>query len=139
MAALLPATTIAAAIVTPLVTASMQFREGGARNVAVQANFVYGSGGTTVDAWLQTSFDGGVTWADIAQFRFTTASARKAFNLSSLTPVTTQATPTDGTLAANTAVDGLIGSALRVKYASAGTYAGGTTLSVDVSTSRLAA
>lgn len=103
-----------------------------ARSVFVQANFTYGGGGTTVDAYLQTSVDGGTTWVDIAQFHFTTASARAAFNLSSLTPVTTEYTPTDGTLTANTAKDGLLGPIFQVKLASTGTYTTGTSLRIDV-------
>jgi hypothetical protein len=46
-------------------------------------------------------------------------------------------TPTDGALASNTAVDGIIGPLLRVKYASVGTYGGGTTFAIDVSSTRL--
>jgi len=104
------------------------------RSIAVQANLTYGSGGTSIDAYLQTSLDAGATWIDIAQFHFTTASARFVYNLSSATPVTAEYTPGDGTLAANTAKDGVLGNMLRVKLASVGTYAGGTTLSLDVVT-----
>jgi hypothetical protein len=114
----------------------VQFREGIPRNVLLQANFTYGSGGTSVDAWVQTSVDGGTTWCDVANFHFTTSSARRLFNLSSVTPVTSIATPTDGALAANTAVDGLIGTQMRVKWTSVGTYAASTTLAIDVSTVR---
>jgi len=102
------------------------------RSLAVQANFGYGSGGTTVDAWLQTSFDGGVTWTDIANFHFTTAAARFVYNLNSQTPVTTEYTPTDGSLTANTSKDGILGPQFRVKYSSTGTYAGATSLSIDI-------
>lgn len=108
------------------------------RNLAVQANFTYGSGGTTVDAYLQTSLDGGATWIDIAQFHFTTASARFVYNLNSQTPVTVEYQALDGTLAANTCKDGILGPMLRVKYSSTGTYAGATTLSVDLSTDQAA-
>lgn len=127
---LLPSTAIAAAIGTPAVSSTVTLN-GAPRNLTVQANFTYGSGGTTVDAWVQSSIDGGASWTDIAQFHFATASARKAYNLSAATPVTTQASPSDGTLAANTAVDGLLGPLLRVKYASSGTYAG-TALRIDI-------
>lgn len=101
-------------------------------NLLVQGTFSYGSGGTSADAWLQTTIDGGVTWTDVANFHFTTSSARFVYNLSSATPVTTEYTPTDGTLSANTAKDGVIGSMWRVKYTTVGTYAGGTTLRIDV-------
>lgn len=102
------------------------------RNLTIQANFAYGSGGTTADAYVQTSIDGGITWIDIAQFHFTTAAARFVFNLNSQTPVTTEYTPTDGTLTANTAADGILGRRFRVKYKSTGTYAGATSLSIDI-------
>jgi hypothetical protein len=101
--------------------------------LTIQANFIYGSGGTSFDAYVQTSIDGGLTWCDVANFHFTTSSARKLFNLNSQTPVTTQATPTDGSLTANTSVDGITGALWRVKYASVGTYAGATAVTVDVS------
>lgn len=123
--------------VTGVTGTVFEFAADTPRNVTLQGNFTYGSGGLTADAWVQTTFDEGATWSDIANFHFTTSSARKAFNLSSLTPVTTQATPTDGTLAANTAVDGLIGGKLRVKVTTTGTYAGNTTLAIDAITSRI--
>lgn len=120
---------------TAQVSPSYQFRSspgqsGLPTNIALQGTFTYGSGGTSADAWMQTSLDGGSTWTDVANFHFTTASARFQYNLSSATPVTTEYTPTDGTLAANTAKDGLIGPLWRVKYTTVGTYAG-TTLRID--------
>jgi hypothetical protein len=102
-----------------------------ARSICAQANFTYGSGGTTVDAYLQTSVDGGNTWFDIAEFHFTTASALVAFNLSSLTPQTAQVTLKNGALAANTAQDGLLGPQFQVLLASTGAYVG-TALRIDV-------
>lgn len=119
---------------TATTTTALQLRpvEGGiAQNVGLQANFTYGSGGTTADAWVQTSFDFGSTWIDVANFHFTTSNARFFYNLSALTPVTTEYAPTDGTLGANTAKDGVIGPLWRVKTTTTGTYAGGTTLRVD--------
>lgn len=102
------------------------------RSLAIQANFAYGSGGTSVDGYVQTSLDGGTTWIDIAQFHFTTSSARFVYNLNSQTPVTTEYTATDGSLAANTAKDGILGPQYRAKYQSSGTYAGATSLSIDI-------
>lgn len=136
MATLLPTLTITAAIATPLTTASWRFRERGPRNLCVEAIFTYGSGGTTVDAYVQTSFDGGTTWVDIFNFHPTTASLSSIVNLSCLTPVTTVYPPTDGTLASNTVKDGVLGDLLRVKYKSAGTYAGGTTLLIVASSAQ---
>lgn len=101
-------------------------------SVNLQANFTYGTSGTSADAYVQTSFDGGLTWCDVANFHFTTSSAIKVYNLSGLTAVTTAVTPTDGSITANTAIDGLLGTQWRVKYASVGTYATSTSLRVDM-------
>jgi hypothetical protein len=103
------------------------------RNLAVQGKLTYGSGGTTVNAYLQTSLDAGATWIDIAQFSFTTAAARFVYNLNGQTAVTTEYTALDGTLAANTAKDGILGPQYRVKYVTTGTYAGSTILAIDIS------
>jgi hypothetical protein len=102
------------------------------QSLAIEADFVYGSGGTSVKAWVQTSLDGGESWIDIANFAFATTSAKKVANLSSLTPVSTLYTPTDGSLADNTVKDGILGPMFRVKTTSVGTYAGGTTLDVHI-------
>jgi hypothetical protein len=104
------------------------------RSLCVQANFTYGSGGTTVDAYLQTSLDGGLTWVDIAQFHFLVASARVVYNLNSQTSQLTQIPATDGAMTANTSKDGIMGPLFQVKTASTGTYVG-TTLRIDVSVS----
>jgi hypothetical protein len=130
-AALLPTLTITTAVSATAAT-PLQFRAGVPHNATIQANFVYGSGGTSADAYVQISVDGGLTWVDVANFHFTTSSARRLYNLSSATAVTSIATPTDGSLTANTAVDGLLGTLMRVKYVTVGTYAGTTTLRVDV-------
>jgi hypothetical protein len=130
------ATTIATLAVTTAQTAAVttpvQFPLGTTGAVVIQCNFTYGSGGTSATAWVQSSIDAGVTWVDMANCSFTTSSARFIYNLSSLTPVTTEYTATDGTLASNTAHDGIIGPFLRVKYTTVGTYAGSTKLNVDI-------
>jgi hypothetical protein len=89
----------------------------------------YGSGGTSVKAYLQTTLDDGASWIDIACLTFATAAAAKCLNFSALTPKTTAVTPTDGTLTDDTAVDGLVGDRLRLKVVVTGTYAGNTVLS----------
>lgn len=94
--------------------------------VSASVKFNYGSGGTTCKLYLQTLF--GSVWVDIACFAFTTSSAHKIVNLSGLTPKTTAITPTDGSLTDDTCVDGILGTALRAKVISTGTYAGSTQL-----------
>ncbi len=133
---ILPPVTITGAI-SPAQSSSVLKLNGAPRNLTIQANFNYGSGGTTVDAYVQTSLDGGNTWTDIAQFHFTTASARKIYNLNAQTPQTTQITPTSGSMPSNTAQDGVLGAMFQVLYQSSGTYAGGTTLRIDVQADQL--
>lgn len=113
--------------------AVLQFSNGKAPvSAGIQCTFTYGSGGTSADGYVQTSIDQGVTWIDVVECGFTTASAKKVANLSSLTPVTTLYTPTDGALAANTVKDGIIGPTWRVKYTTVGVYAGATKLIVSI-------
>ena len=148
---LLPATTITAAVSPAVVTPWVPFN-GTPRNLAVQANFVYGSGGTSVDVYIQTSLDGKATATDIANFHFTTSSARYGCNITTSEPLGTplssatapdKQTPnnalTDGAMSSNTAQDGLLGPYVRVKYQSSGTYAGGTTVQVDVHSADISA
>lgn len=98
------------------------------KSLSLFANFVYGSGAAvTAKARVQTSFDG-TTWFDIACFSFTTASVMKAANISSNLAFALAAV-TDGALADDTAIS-VLGTHLRVKLTSTGTYAGGTTLTI---------
>ena len=97
--------------------------------LAAQLRLAYGSGGMSIKAYLQTSLDQGVTAIDVACFTFATAGAVKARNLSALTPRTADVVPTDGALADDTSVDGIIGDRLRLKIVSTGTYGGSTVLS----------
>jgi hypothetical protein len=129
MRLLLATITAAATLVGPVRKVRDQ---RGVRSLTAQAKLTYGSGGTTIDAYLQTSIDGGITWIDVANFHFTTASATKVLTLNSQTVVASFA-PTDGTIAADTVKDGVFGDQWRVKVISVGTYAGGTTLRIDVS------
>lgn len=98
--------------------------------IAVQARLAWGSGGTSVKLFIQSSLDGGTTAFDVACIAFGAASEVAIVNLSALTPKTTPAAPTDGTLADDTCVDGQIGDRVRAKLVSLGTYAGSTLLSV---------
>lgn len=100
--------------------------------MAAQLRLAWGSGGTTVTAYLQTSFDGGTTAVDIACVLFGMASEHAVLNFSALTPKTTQITPSDGALTNDTAIDGVLGDRFRIKLVSAGTYAGSTVLSARI-------
>jgi hypothetical protein len=93
-----------------------------------QLRFVWGSGGTTCRAYVQSSADNGDTPIDIACALFGVASENAVFNFSALTPKTTQVVPTDAALADDTAVDGAIGDRVRIKIVTTGTYAGSTQL-----------
>lgn len=99
--------------------------------LSLQAKFLYGSGGTTFDAYVQSTIDG-VNWFDIANFHFLLAAAWFQYNLNAQTPITTERTPSNGSLAANTALDGIWGTQFRTIYQSTGTYAGATSLTVDM-------
>lgn len=97
--------------------------------MAASLRLAYGSGGTSVKAYLQTSLDQGTTWIDIACVVFGTAAEHAVLNFSALTPKTTQVVPSDGALTDDTAVDGILGDRVRLKVVSVGTYAGSTVLS----------
>lgn len=97
--------------------------------LASQIRLAYGSGGTSIKVYLQTSLDEGTTAIDIASFTFTTASLVKARNHSALTPKTTDVTPSDTALTDDTSVDGVLGERFRIKLVSVGTYAGSTVIS----------
>lgn len=104
---------------------------GRVESLTIYCVFTYGSGGTTCRVWVQTSLDGGTTWMDIADISATTASITRAYHLTTAA-VTSIATPGDGALTANTAVNGFLGPLYRTKVTSTGTYAGSTTLQVAV-------
>jgi hypothetical protein len=102
----------------------------GLRGLMVQAAFVYGSGGTTAKYWIQTSLDAGASWIDVMCFAFTTATAKKVSGVRMDIALAAGITPTDGTLADNTILDGLLGDRIRVKYTTVGTYAGSSTIAI---------
>jgi hypothetical protein len=109
---------------------------GQPRNITAQVDFVWGSGGTTVDVYLQTSLDDGATWSDIANFHLTTAPERKAVNLSALTPNVSQIGLTNGSMSSNTAQDGILGTQFRCLVVVVGTYVA-SMLTVDVQSDQL--
>jgi hypothetical protein len=121
---------------TNAVTAAKRFRRQSydlPRSILCQGNFIYGSGGTSGTFWVQTSIDGGLSWCDVFAFGVLLANLRQAMNVVAITPKLTTASIaiTDGSLAANTAIDALVGELWRVKYTTVGTYAA-TTMSIDL-------
>lgn len=98
-------------------------RSGRVESLTLQGVITVAGGGTTAKAWVQTSLDGGSTWIDIANFAFTTSTATRVYHLTAAA-VTSIATPSDGTLADNTAVNGILGDRFRVKLTTTGTYTG---------------
>ena len=95
------------------------------------AVFTYAAGGDTIQAWVQCSDDRGATRKDVACFAFATTNAKRFFNLSGLTAVTTVGTPTDGALVDNTSINGIMTQYVRVKYTVGGAgYSGATTLAI---------
>lgn len=91
----------------------------GMAEVTLTANFGYGSGGVNCSAVVQTTFDEGVTWLDIARFDFTTASAIKSCTLSA---AAFKGITGYVALASEGVNDGLLGNALRCAVTSSGTY-----------------
>ncbi len=122
--------TLAGAVTGDVASGVFPMPGGRAESLVLYANFVRSGGGTTAKAWVQTSFDGGVTWMDIANFAFTTTTAVRAYHLSNVA-VTSIATPVDGTTADNTAVDGFLGPVLRVKLTTTGTYTGASSFTIS--------
>ena len=131
MTAIVPQLTVAGALADPTILGIVKFPAAPLK-LSAHFNFLYGSGGTTFDAYLQTSFDGGNNWCDIANLHATTSPMRRVVNLSGLTPVTTPATPTDGSITANTSLDGVLGDQFRVRAKSTGTYAGATSIEIHL-------
>ena len=101
---------------------------GGMTGLTARLDFRYGSSGTKIQAYLQSGFDES-TYYDIACMSALLASKSALLNFSGLTPKLTEVTPTDGALADDTAIDGLLGDRLRLKVVITGTYAGSSLLS----------
>ncbi|MEO3386010.1 hypothetical protein [Mesorhizobium sp. CAU 1741] len=102
-------------------------RLDGMQGVSLQASFVYGSGGTSVAAVMQTSLDQGASWIDVCRFDFTTANAKKVANVSASAAAAPAAV---AALGAEGKLDGVLGDRLRCKVTSVGTYGGNTTISI---------
>lgn len=87
-----------------------------------------GTNGTSAKAWLQTSFDQGSSWFDIACAALGGTSGRVVHGIDF--GVTKQnAALTDGTLADNTVIEGIVGDRFRWKVTTTGTFGAGSVLS----------
>ncbi len=102
---------------------------GAPQSLSIVARFAYGSGGQSVDAYVQTTLDGN-NWFDIANFHLTTVSGNYVSNVYTQKGVANGSLAT-GSIAANTTQDGLLGSNFRCMQSSLGTYAS-TSLSIDI-------
>src|SRR5262245_7396358 len=101
-----------------------------AESLSVTAIFNWGAGGTATKCYVQTTIDG-VNWIDIICFAFAGAAATKASTVTAhIAPASQALAPSDGALADNTIINGVIGSKLRTKTISTGTYTGATNLTV---------
>jgi hypothetical protein len=120
-------TTLAGAVTADVSSGVVVPSVGRVESLTLHAVITVAGGGTTAKAWVQTSIDGGSTWMDIANFAFTTSTATRAYHLTAAA-VTSIATPTDGSLADNTAVNGFLGDRFRVKLTTTGTYTGASSL-----------
>lgn len=105
--------------------------------VGAAAVFDHGSSGTSAKAYLQTSYNDGESWIDVAAFAFTTSDANRFAALGRPTFGTATFVTTDGALADNTIAAAPIGDMVRCKLISTGTYAGTTTLDVSLITKRM--
>jgi hypothetical protein len=100
------------------------------QSVGLSLQFTRAAGGTTCKVWVQSSFDGGATWHDVVFGDYTTTTKTQVYRIPIHEKVSTAETPTDGTLASEGIKPGLIGSLLRVKYTTTGTYSGASSLKV---------
>jgi hypothetical protein len=93
--------------------------------IGMQANFTYaGADGGTLDVYLQTSLDGGLTWMDIANIHLLQATARRLTAASStITLGAATWAAEDLAIAANTCRVGLIGDRIRIAVIANVTYA----------------
>jgi len=105
-----------------------------------QLRLAYGSGGTDIRVYLQTSLDQGVTVCDLDCEVFGVVSETVVLSFDGSNTVQRSGSPpeghipTDGALADDTSIDGLIGDRFRVKIVSTGTYAGSTVVSPRIVT-----
>ena len=110
LATLLPSTTITTAV-TGSVGIAMPTE--GLRDLIVEANFTYGSSGTSLKVWVQTRVQG-ETWRDIMAFAFTTSSVKKWSKTSISVALAAAVAASDAALADDTILAGFLGDEIFV-------------------------
>jgi len=75
-----------------------------------------------IRAYLQTSLDDGNSVIDLASVVFQSTNQQQVFNIAADTTSTAPMTATDGALADNTILGGLLGNRLRLKVTTQGTW-----------------
>lgn len=109
------------------------------KGLTAECVFVYGAAGTNTTVYIQTALDavGSTTvgnqpqvWFDIMAFRFTTAAGRKILKVREETAIVADHVETADALTVDTAVSGIIGSHVRARVVTTGTYTGTTTIDV---------
>jgi hypothetical protein len=100
----------------------------GAVAVGIYGRYTSTSGGTSVNAYAQTSFDSGSNWIDMANFMWSGAESGAKFVNLIASSITTAIAGTSGTLSANTVKEGPIGDQIRVYHTTTGSATGGTLL-----------
>lgn len=92
-------------------------------SLSILGKLVYGSGGLTIAAVVQTSLNQGQDWIDIARFDFTTANALKFATVGIFAPAAPAAI---AALGSEGKLDNCLGDRLRAAVTSTGTYASTT-------------
>lgn len=90
--------------------------------MAAWCQLIYGSGGTSVDFYIQAALNG-TDFFDVMNFHFTTSSDKKFASVNRQTAVVPVST-TLGSLTANTKNDGLFGLTWKASLVVAGAYVG---------------
>lgn len=95
-------------------------------SIAIQGT-VTGTTGTSMQWWLQASFDGGTTWCDAITGFHNTANRLAGIVLSNPTAGAAPAACTDGTMSVGTSAvqNGIYAGLWRIKYTTVGTWTTG--------------
>jgi hypothetical protein len=109
------------------------------KGLTAEVVFVDGGGGTAIKVFIQTSMDslGSTTvgrapqvWFDVMCIAFATTAGRKILKVREETAVVAAVAESDGALSDDTAVSGIIGTHVRARIVTTGTYSGTSTIDV---------